>query len=66
MEVICDDYLRIWWLNFGAPGAKNDIDIFDQSTLFNTVSAATRAATDQSAWFRTHLVLFSIRRHLSS
>jgi hypothetical protein len=31
MEVICDDYLILWWMNFGAPGAKNDINIFYQS-----------------------------------
>lgn len=34
MEVICDDYLRIWYLNFGDPGAKNDKQIFHQSPLF--------------------------------
>lgn len=35
MEVVCDDFLRIWHLNFGSPGAKNDIQIFHQSNLFN-------------------------------
>jgi hypothetical protein len=37
MEVICDDFLRIWWLNFGAPGAKNDVNILNQSLFFNKI-----------------------------
>lgn len=41
MEVVCDDYLRIWHLNFGAPGAKNDRQIFNQSGLFNKVRLGT-------------------------
>jgi Plant transposon protein len=35
MEIICDDFLRIWWLNFGSPGAKNDINIYEQSDFFS-------------------------------
>jgi Plant transposon protein len=35
MEVICDDFLRIWHCMFGAPGSNNDIQIFEQSTHFN-------------------------------
>jgi Plant transposon protein len=35
MEIICDDFLRIWWLNYGSPGAKNDINIYEQSDFFN-------------------------------
>lgn len=37
MEVICDDFLRIWHLNFGAPGAKNDIQIMNASQHFNRI-----------------------------
>ena len=36
-DVICDDYLRIWWANFGSPGAKNDIQIFEHSKIFNDI-----------------------------
>jgi hypothetical protein len=25
MEVIMDDFLKIYWLNFGIPGSKNGI-----------------------------------------
>lgn len=39
LEVICDDYLQIWRANFGAPGAKNDIQIFELSKLFNDIRA---------------------------
>jgi Plant transposon protein len=37
MEVICDDYLQIYWLNFGAPGARNDLQIMNQSKFFNDI-----------------------------
>jgi Plant transposon protein len=37
MEVITDDYLRIYWCNFGAPGARNDIQICHHSDLFNRI-----------------------------
>ena len=37
MEVVCDGYLRIWHVNFGAPGAKNDIQIMNASPLFNSL-----------------------------
>jgi hypothetical protein len=37
MEGICDDFLWIWWVNFGAPGAKNDVQIFHHSPLFNSI-----------------------------
>jgi hypothetical protein len=35
MEVICDDFLRVCWLNFGAPGARNDAQIMNQRKFFN-------------------------------
>jgi Plant transposon protein len=34
---MCDDVLWIWWINFGALGAKNDLQIFNQSKLFNKI-----------------------------
>ena len=37
MEVVCDDYLRIWHVNFGALGAKKDIQIMNASSLFNSL-----------------------------
>lgn len=40
MEVVCDDFLRIWFLNFGAPRCKNDCQIFNQSSLFNRLRTA--------------------------
>lgn len=40
MEVVCDDFLRIWFLNFGAPDSKSDCQIFDQSSLFNRIRTA--------------------------
>jgi hypothetical protein len=39
MKVICDDILRILWLNLGAPGAKNDVNRFNQSLFFNKIRA---------------------------
>lgn len=41
LEVITDDFLRILWLNFGTPGAKNDKQIVDQSPFFNKVRAGS-------------------------
>lgn len=37
MEVYCDDSLRIWSLNFGIPGSKNDRTIMDQSPFLKAV-----------------------------
>jgi Plant transposon protein len=37
MEVVIDDFLRIYHCMFGAPGAKNDLNILNQSTIFNEV-----------------------------
>lgn len=37
MEVVSDDKLRIWHLMFGAPRAKNDKSILNQSSLFNAI-----------------------------
>lgn len=37
MEVLCDDKLHIWHMMFGSPGAKNDISIMSQSSLFNDI-----------------------------
>jgi hypothetical protein len=37
MEVVADDYLRIYHCMFGVPGSKNDLNILNQSTLFNEV-----------------------------
>jgi Plant transposon protein len=34
LACVCDDYLYIWCLNFGMPGAKNDLQILDRSPLF--------------------------------
>lgn len=37
MEVISDDKLRIWHLNFGIPGSKNDKTIIQHSGFFNDI-----------------------------
>jgi Plant transposon protein len=37
MKVVTDDFLRIYHGMFGAPGAENDLNILNQSTLFNEV-----------------------------
>jgi hypothetical protein len=37
MEVTMDDFLRIYWLNFGITGSKNDIQIVNQSPFFNRI-----------------------------
>jgi hypothetical protein len=37
MEVICDDFLRVWWCNFGLTGARNGIQIFNKSQRFNNI-----------------------------
>lgn len=31
---ICDDYLRIWNLNFRIPGSKNDLQVFYALNIF--------------------------------
>jgi Plant transposon protein len=36
---VCDDFLRIWHVNFGSPGSRNDISIYHQSRLFNDIRA---------------------------
>ncbi|KAE9338378.1 hypothetical protein PF008_g12096 [Phytophthora fragariae] len=35
LEAVADYNLRIWHCNFGSPGSLNDINILDQSPLFN-------------------------------
>lgn len=40
MDVVCDDFLRIWFINFGAPGAKNNCQIYAKSELFNKIRTA--------------------------
>jgi Plant transposon protein len=37
MEVICDGFLRIYWVKFGAPGARNDLQIMNSSAFFNRI-----------------------------
>lgn len=37
MEVFCDDNLRIWNLNFGTPGSKNDRTIMEHSPFFHSI-----------------------------
>jgi hypothetical protein len=37
LEIVCDDFLRIWHVNFGSPGSRNDISIYHQSRLFNDI-----------------------------
>jgi hypothetical protein len=37
MEVITNDFLSIYWLNFGIPGSKNDIQIVNQSAFYNRI-----------------------------
>jgi hypothetical protein len=39
MEVITDDFSRIWWLNCGLPGARNDKQIVNQSPFFCKIHA---------------------------
>lgn len=40
--MICDDFLRVWRANFGASGAKNDIQIMERSELFNKIRNGDR------------------------
>lgn len=37
MEVFCDEFLRIWPINFDTPGAFNEKTICDHSPPFNRV-----------------------------
>jgi hypothetical protein len=37
MEVICDDFVCIWWCNFGSPGASYDVQIMRHSRLFGRI-----------------------------
>lgn len=37
MEVVCDDNLRIWSLNFDITGSKNDRNIMNYRKLFNDI-----------------------------
>jgi len=37
METVCDDKLWTWSMEFGAPGAKNDVSILSQSRFFNDI-----------------------------
>ena len=37
LEIVCDDFLRIWHVNFGATGSRNNISIYHQSRLFNDI-----------------------------
>ncbi len=39
LEVVADDRLWIWHLMFGLPGAMNDLNIHDISSLFTKVRA---------------------------
>jgi Plant transposon protein len=41
LEIVCDDFLRIWHCSFGAPGARNDINIYQQSEFFNDIRCGT-------------------------
>lgn len=41
LECVADDRLWIWHLVFGYPGAMNDLNILDCSTLFSMVQAGT-------------------------
>ena len=36
-EVVCNDFLRIYHVMFGAPGAKNDLRILQQSKHYNAI-----------------------------
>jgi hypothetical protein len=46
LEVVCDDFLRIWHCNFGAPGARNDINIYNQSRVFNDIRSGSWPAVE--------------------
>jgi Plant transposon protein len=48
LEVVCDDFLRIWHCNFGAPGARNDINIYNQSRYFNDIRSGSWPAVAPS------------------
>lgn len=43
MQVVCDNFLRIWNVMLGTPGAKNDVNIMHQSTLFNAIRTRRKA-----------------------
>jgi Plant transposon protein len=44
--VVCDGLLRIWHCNFGAPGARNDINIYNQSQFFNDIRSGSWPAVE--------------------
>jgi Plant transposon protein len=48
LEVVCDDFLRIWHCNFGAPGARNDINIYNQSLFFNDIRSGKWPSVEPS------------------
>lgn len=37
LEAVADKNLRIWHCNFGSPGSLNDINILDQSSIFDDI-----------------------------
>lgn len=65
MEVVSNDSLRNWFCNFGAPGARTNSPIFQQSSLFYRIRArewpklATSIDIDG-----LKLIGFSMRRNL--
>jgi hypothetical protein len=66
MEVACNDYFRIWWLNFGAPGSKNDVQIYKWSKLFNMIRVGHWRLLPENRILRLYpiVVLFLIWRNL--
>jgi hypothetical protein len=46
LEAVADYDLSIWHSAFGFPGALNDINIWDQSTLFQSMLDGLHAAID--------------------
>lgn len=57
MEAVCDDYLRIWYLNFGCPGSKNDVQILSNSSLFNMIRTAEWPSFRQNIVFPSGFTL---------
>jgi Plant transposon protein len=59
LELVCDDYLYVWHVNFVCSGAKNDVNIMHGSPRFNAVRIGTfplaRPETDfagfELTWF---------------
>jgi hypothetical protein len=60
LEVVCDDSLYIWLLNFGTPGSRNDITQRDKDRV---VASSSNVCEDRLPGL--NLVLLSVAWHIS-